>query len=298
MSRIINIIIIALLLPLVSMAQSPEWLQDVERTAQNPQIHKQDIVNRLDGPDRNNIIKSALRTPYVRPEYKVYDYTGVLSDDDADQIRTRINAMIKESQLDAAVVFISEPSWSDFDNENFNKDFYDYNDFGCGSMHDGVCFVINIATHRFAIFDTGEPTTYRVAGKNLSKYETEILQPHFRRNDYAGGVVACISEFESDFIATRDYELNTPWWQRPEHLIGFGIALLIALGITAIRASRRCKIQKAVLATSYEVPNSFNLTVNRNTFVSTNTVKTYIPPSNSGGGSSSGTSHSGGSGGW
>lgn len=296
MTRIFNILIIAILLPLTTMAQ--DWLQDVERTAQNPQIHKQDIINRLDGPTRDNIIQHALRTPYVKPEYKVYDYSGEISPDDQENIRTRINAMIKENNLDAAVVFISEPTWSDFDNEDFNKDFYDYNDFGCGSGHDGICFVINLATHRFAIFDTGEPTTYRVAGKNLYKYETEILQPYFRRNDYAGGVVACLSEFENDFLTTRDYELNTPWWQRPEYLIGFAIALLIALGITWARSRRKCKIQKAVLATNYEVPNSFNLTINRDTFVSTHTTKQYIPPSSSGGGSSSGTSHSGGSGGW
>lgn len=294
MTRIINILIIAILLPLSTMAQ--DWLQDVERTAQNPQIHKQDILDRMaNNPDRRQIAtEAALRTPYVKPEYKVYDFAGVLSDADADNIRTRINAMIKENQLDAAVVFISEPTWYDFNNEEFCKDFYDYNDFGCGPLHDGICFVINIATHRFAIFDTGQPTQHSVAGRNLSKYETNILQPYFRRDDYAGGVVECISEFERDYL----YELYTPWWQRPEYWIGFGIALLIALGITAIRARRKCKIQKAVLATNYEVPNSFHLTIKRDTFVSTHTTKTYIPPSNSGGGSSSGTSHSGGSGGW
>ena len=49
MTRIFNILIIAILLPLTTMAQ--DWLQDVERTAQNPQIHKQDIINRLESTD-------------------------------------------------------------------------------------------------------------------------------------------------------------------------------------------------------------------------------------------------------
>jgi len=297
MTRIINIIILALLLPIVSTAQNPVWLQDVERTEQNLQIHKQDILDRMANDEyrRQEATKHALRTPYVKPEYKVYDYWGGISDADADKIRTRINAMIKENSLDAAVVFISESSWFDFDNEEFCKDFYDYNDFGCGPKHDGICFVINIATHRFAIFDTGNPSDFRVVGSNLYRYETEILQPYFRRDQYADGVVECISEFERDFI----YERDTPWWQRPEYWVGFGIAFLIALAITAIRARRKCKIQKAVLATNYEVPNSFKLTIKRDTFVSTHTTKQYIPPSSSsGGGSSSGTSHSGGSGGW
>lgn len=295
MTRIINILIIAILLPLSTMAQ--DWLQDVERTEQNLQIHKQDILDRMANDEyrRQEATQHALRTPYVKPEYKVYDFAGVLSDTDAENIRTRINAMIKENQLDAAVVFISESNWFDFDNEDFCKDFYDYNDFGCGPKHDGICFVINIATHRFAIFDTGQPTEYRVAGKNLTKYETNILQPHFRSDQYADGIVECISEFERDFL----YERDTPWWQRPEYWIAFGIALLLSFIIVMIRSRRKCKIQKAVLATNYEVPNSFKLTIKRDTFVSTHTTKQYIPPSSSGsGGSSSGTSHSGGSGGW
>jgi uncharacterized membrane protein YgcG len=295
MTRIINILIIAILLPLSTMAQ--DWLQDVERTEQNLQIHKQDIHDRMANDEyrRQEATQHALRTPYVKPEYKVYDFAGVLSDTDAENIRTRINAMIKENQLDAAVVFISESNWFDFDNEDFCKDFYDYNDFGCGPKHDGICFVINIATHRFAIFDTGQPTEYRVAGKNLTKYETNILQPHFRSDQYADGIVECISEFERDFL----YERDTPWWQRPEYWIAFGIALLLSFTIVMIRSRRKCKIQKAVLATNYEVPNSFKLTIKRDTFVSTHTTKQYIPPSSSSsGGSSSGTSHSGGSGGW
>ncbi|MBQ4407499.1 MAG: TPM domain-containing protein [Bacteroidales bacterium] len=295
MTRIINILIIAILLPLSTMAQ--EWLQDVERTEQNLQIHKQDILDRMANDEyrRQEATQHALRTPYVKPEYKVYDFAGVLSDTDAENIRTRINAMIKENQLDAAVVFISESNWFDFDNEDFCKDFYDYNDFGCGPKHDGICFVINLATRRFAIFDTGTPTQYSVVGSNLYKYETEILQPYFRNGDYAGGVVECISEFERDFL----YERDTPWWQRPEYWIAFGIALLLSFIIVMIRSRRKCKIQKAVLATNYEVPNSFKLTIKRDTFVSTHTTKQYIPPSSSSsGGSSSGTSHSGGSGGW
>ena len=293
MTRIIYTIIFALLLPLCTTAQ--DWLQDVERTAQNPQIHKQDILDRM--KHDANMLPYALRTPYVKPEYKVYDYAGIFSDEDIQTIRRRINAMVQETQLDAAVVFISESSWYDSDNEDFCKDFYDYNDFGCGDTHDGFCIVVNMATHRGAFYDTGLPADMRVASSNRSRYEREYLLPYFRNNDYAGGIVACLNAFENDFR----YERNTPGGARPISLIGIGIVLLLGLCITVIRARRKCKIKKALLATNYEVPNSFNLTIKRDTFVSTHTTKTYIPPSNSSGGSSrgsSGTSHSGGSFGW
>ncbi|MBQ5549486.1 MAG: hypothetical protein IIT32_00340, partial [Bacteroidales bacterium] len=69
MTRIINIIILALLLPIVSTAQNPVWLQDVERTEQNLQIHKQDILDRMANDEyrRQEATKHALRTPYVKP---------------------------------------------------------------------------------------------------------------------------------------------------------------------------------------------------------------------------------------
>ena len=171
-----------------------DWLQKEERTEQNPQIHKQDILQRL---PNDNIIQHALRTPYVKTEYKVYDYAETLSDEEEDAIRKRINTMIEESNLDAAVVFISESDWTDDDNEDFNKDFYDYNDFGVGNLHDGVCIVINMATRRFAIFDTGNPAQHNVAGTNFEKY-VKIIQPYFRNNNYSGGVMNFLKEFEKD----------------------------------------------------------------------------------------------------
>lgn len=175
-------------------AKNRDWLQKEERTEQNPQIHKQDILQCL---PNDNIIQHALRTPYVKTEYKVYDYADALSEEEEDAIRKRINTMIEESNLDAAVVFISESDWTDDDNEDFIKDFYDYNDFGVGNLHDGVCIVINMATRRFAIFDTGNPTQHKIAGTNLEKY-AKIIQPYFRNNNYSGGVMNFLKEFEKD----------------------------------------------------------------------------------------------------
>lgn len=296
MTRILYVIILSLLAPIVAIAQErPEWLQEVERTAENPQIHSKDILEQL--PD-DNIIQHALRTPYVKPEYKVYDYAGILSESSTAAIRNKVLNMIMSSGLDAAVIFLNEPSWNDSDNEQFNMDFYDYNDFGCGDSHDGVCISINMATRRFAIFDTGLPETFGIAGKNFISYN-EIIKPYFRSENYADGVVAFLEQFEADFI----YERDTPWWCRAGYWVGFVVALLLALIITAIRSLRSCKIEKATLATNYEIPNSFRLTVKKDTLISTNTTKVYSPPQSSSGGGghhsgSSGRSHSGGSGGW
>jgi len=193
MTRFLTIMIFALLLPMSAMSQE-EWLQPEERTADNPQIHKQDILDRL--PD-DDIIAHALRTPYVKPEYKVYDFCGTLTEEGVESIRSCATAMMEKSNLDAAIVFVSEDSWEYDDNEQFIMDFYDYNDFGCGEKHDGICVIVNMATHRFAIFDTGTPAQYNIAGSNLDNYIT-ILQPYFRSNNYSGGIVALLNQFEED----------------------------------------------------------------------------------------------------
>ena len=134
MTRFLSIILLALLLPISAMSQV-EWLQPEERTADNPQIHKQDILDRL--PD-DKIIAHALRTPYVKPEYKVYDFCGTLTAAGFDSIYIRAINMKIASDVDAAIVFISEDTWDDYDNEQFIWDFYDYNDFGCGKNYDGI----------------------------------------------------------------------------------------------------------------------------------------------------------------
>lgn len=194
MTRFLSIILLALLLPISAMSQV-EWLQPEERTADNPQIHKQDILDRL--PD-DDIIAHALRTPYVKPEYKVYDFCGTLTAEGCDDIYIRAINMKTASDVDAAIVFISEDTWDDYDNEQFIWDFYDYNDFGCGKNHDGICVIVNMATHRFAIFDTGTPTQYNLVGSNLDKY-IALLQPYFRANNYSGGIVALLTQFEEDW---------------------------------------------------------------------------------------------------
>lgn len=286
-----------LLLSIGAMAQDTkisDFMQPVERTESNPQIHKRDIQSRL---PNQNIINHALRTPYVKPECKVYDFAGILSASDVQSIRSRVLSLVDKSQLDAAVLIFSDNTWTDSDNETLCMDFYDYNDFGVGDTHDGVCMVINMATHRFAIFDTGKPKSHNICGSHLSQY-ISIIQPYFRSSDYAGGINAFLDKFENDFISAEEYA-QLPYYKTTEFMVLMGIAVIISLIITSVKAMRTCKIEKAQMATNYERPNSFNLTVDRTTFVSTHTTKVYIPPSNSSSSSgSSGTSHSGGSGGW
>lgn len=293
MTRILNIIILIMLLPFSSMAQ--HWLQSENRTAQNPQIHKEVILSQL---PNDNIIRKALNTPYVDTDYKVYDMANTFSDQQLSKIEKVAKSILKRSNIDIAIVIISEPNWTDDDNENFCMDFYDYNDFGVGDKYDGVCMVVNMATRRFAIYDCGEPQDMSVAGDYLSNYN-ELIGPYFRSQQYAEGLIAFLNQYERDYL----YELNTPWWKRPIFLLCVLGGIILSLITTSIRATRSCKIQKAVTATNYERPNSFKLTINRDTFISTNTVKTYDPPQKSSGGGghrigSSGISHSGGSGGW
>lgn len=292
MTRIINIIILVILLPFSTMAQ--HWLQSEKRTAQNPQIHKEVILSQL---PNDNIIRNALNTPYVDTDYKVYDMSNTFSDRQLSKIESVAKDILKRSNIDIAIAFISEPNWTDNDNENYCMNFYDYNDFGVGDKYDGLCMVVNMATHRYAIFDCGEPQDLSVAGNNLGKYQ-ELIAPYFRRDQYAEGIIEFLNQYEKDYI----YELNTPWWQRPFFLLCLLGGIILSLIVTSMRATRKCKIQKAITATNYERPNSFRVTINRDTFISTHTTKAYDPPHKSSGGGhrsgSSGISHSGGSGGW
>lgn len=180
------------MLAISAMAQ--DFLKPEQRTSSHPGVSKADILERMAFDDR--ILQHALQTPYVDPSWKVYDFTNQIPASDIEMIRSRCLDFVDENDCDIAVVFIDQPTWDDKRNEDFNMDFYDYNDFGVGAGHDGVCLVINLPTHRFAIFDTGNPCDRGLAANNLYRLE-EAMKPYFRNNSFGQGVVAFVDKYES-----------------------------------------------------------------------------------------------------
>gem|GEM_PF-1672337 len=265
-----------------------------QRTEQNPLVFKSFLQGKLTAEQ----LRLALETPYVDTAVKVYDAAGLLTDSEISKLQSRIHQFIDKYNVDMVVVTINhnnkQASNGNIATENFAMDFYEYNDFGKGLQakegYDGAILVIDMENRKFSMLDVGQPhDKYHVAEYNYQSY-IEKMAPDLTAKNYYNAISTFIDSYEYDY----EYEITFPWWKCSIFSLILGLILLM------VERGKYKNIRKATSAANYIKEGSFRLTVNKDTFVSTHTTKTYDPPQKSSGGgshgSSSGRSFGGGSG--
>lgn len=265
-----------------------------QRTEQNPLVFKSFLQGQL----TQTQLQLALETPYVDTAVKVYDAANLLTDSEISKLQKRIHQFIDKHNVDMVVVTINhnnkQAGNGNIATENFAMDFYEYNDFGKGAMsregYDGAILVIDMENRKFSMLDVGQPhDKYHVAEYNYQSY-IEKMAPDLTAKNYYYAISTFIDSYEYDY----EYEITFPWWKCSIFSLILGLILLM------VERGKYKNIRKATSAANYIKEGSFRLTVNKDTFVSTHTTKTYDPPQKSSGGgshgSSSGRSFGGGSG--
>lgn len=265
-----------------------------QRTEQNPLVFKSFLQGKLTAEQ----LRLALETPYVDTAVKVYDAAGLLTDSEISKLQSRIHQFIDKYNVDMVVVTINhnnkQAGNGNIATENFAMDFYEYNDFGKGLQtkegYDGAILVIDMENRKFSMLDVGQPhDKYHVAEYNYQSY-IEQMAPDLTNKNYYNAINTFINAYESDY----EYEITFPWWKCSIFSLILGFILLM------VEKRKYKNIRKATSAANYVKEGSFRLTVNKDTFVSTHTTKTYDPPQKSSGGGShggsSGRSFGGGSG--
>ena len=265
-----------------------------QRTEQNPLVFKSFLQGKLTAEQ----LRLALETPYVDTAVKVYDAAGLLTDSEISKLQSRIHQFIDKYNVDMVVVTINhnnkQAGNGNIATENFAMDFYEYNDFGKGLQtkegYDGAILVIDMENRKFSMLDVGQPhDKYHVAEYNYQSY-IEKMAPDLTNKNYYNAINTFINAYESDY----EYEITFPWWKCSIFSLILGFILL------SVEKRKYKNIRTATSAANYVKEGSFRLTVNKDTFISTHTTKTYDPPQKSSGGGShggsSGRSFGGGSG--
>lgn len=231
---------------------------------------------------------------------KVYDFAGVLTLEEKEALKEKIDNYIETYNMDMAVVTVRYHNYSN--TMKYADAFYDTNGFGIGDKRDGMVCVIDFSTGHddFWISTTGEAIRMYDDAR-IDKILDAMDVVYYRdKTDYYNMFVSYIDK--SSYYASlgipksnenvRIDENGKPYEIKPFPWLKIGLASVITSGIIVIVLILRNKmVHKAKNADEYIDKNSIHITNRVDQFVTTNTTRVRVSSSSSGGGGG----HAGGS---
>ncbi|MBR3210737.1 MAG: TPM domain-containing protein [Bacilli bacterium] len=250
---------------------------------------------------------NVLNAPCVDASEKIYDFSGVLSEEDYDQLKKQLEEYTKETKMDAVIIIADIPYSNDGENEDYAADFYDYNDFGIDfDKYSGTLFLRNTyeADPYYDIYTFGNAQLY---------YDYDRLQvildgvyDEIHNGEYLEGFTKYIGYLNSYYkkgVGLKNYTVDENGFLHKEYVYPFAIVFIISCVITLvimlILVKKNKMVMKATKAEAYLDQSSIQITNKQDQFLSTHTTKYTTSSSSGGGGShmgSSGGGHSSGGG--
>lgn len=235
-----------------------------------------------------------LNTPAVDASEKVYDFADLFTTTEETDLYNQISDYIATHNLDLAVVTIDDNN--KLSPQEYADDFYDYNDFGINSTHDGVLFLIDMDNREIYMSTTGNAiemyNDYRIDSV------LDVVYQYMTDADYYEGVteyIEVIGDYAKEGLPTSTGNNQS---LTEVILISLGVGFVATLIIMFILIRKNRLVRKATTAKEYL--NKESVVVNNvgEVFLGSNTVKHKIERSSSSGSSthsgSSGRSHGGG----
>ena len=235
--------------------------------------------------NKNNI----LTTPAIDATEKVYDFADLFTDEEEQQLYTKITNYINEYNLDLAVVTIDENNKTP---REYADDFYDYNDF---NQQGGILFLIDMDNRKIYMSTTGQAikmyNDYRI-NTVLDEVYTYMSDEEYYEG--TSNYIDKISDYAKKGVPTSNNEEKS---LTSSIFMSLLIGLIGTAIIMAILIFKNKMVRKATTAREYLNKNSIKIQNMGEILISSNTTKHEIDHSSSGSSThtgSSGSSHGGG----
>lgn len=255
--------------------------------------------------DVKSKLKYILNTKAVDASEKVYDFADLLTDEEEQELKLRIDKFIEDTNMDMVIVTDSFSYSYDKKNEEYADDFYDYNDFGLGfEYNSGVLLLRNAnpADPYYHMSTTGSAQLY--LSDSRIDYILDTIYYDIHSGYYLSGFTKFIDltenyineglpETASNYYLDENgnmHRLKGKYYPP----IGLGLILgLISAGITiAIMVAKNKMVKKATRAEEYLDKGTVDITTREDRFLRTHTTSYRISSSSGGGGGHSGGGHS------
>ncbi len=247
----------------------------------------------------NRNINNVKTTPCVNAQEKIYDFSGVLTDDEYDKLKQEIDEYIKETKMDLVIVIDDIPYSNDKMNETYAADFYDYNDFGIRfQRYSGTLLLRNTYEQDpyYDIYTFGDAQLFY--DYNRLQVILDGIYDDLHSGNYYNGFhehIEYLDRYYKQGKALNNYKVDENGYLYKVYTYPFVIIFVISTIVTAIVMSILVKRNKMVLkateASEYLNKASTRITNREDRFISTHTTS-YTTSSSSGGGGGGGSHHS------
>lgn len=254
-------------------------------------------------------LDNVLNTYAVNASEKIYDFSDIITNEEEKEIKKLIDEYIKKYHKEIIIVTDNLRYMSDYENEQFVADFFDYNDFGMDYNNSGVVLFRNTYVNDpyYNIYSFGDAQLYM----SYERVEATLdhIYDYLHSKKYAEGFTKFVNDVGlyyregipktmKNYKVTKDGYLKrkyvVPWFQT------IGISLVVTVLIMFILIKKNIMVVKATKASQYMNHGQSKITNKKDVFLTTSTRTYTINTSSegsSGGGYSSSSSSRGSSGG-
>ena len=251
------------------------------------------------------LLVSAFPSLAAAHDPRLVDDANLLTSEEQSDLEQKLDTISEELQFE--VVIVTTNTLGGKTPTAYAQDYYDYNNYGYGSNHDGILLLISMEDRDWEIVTTGYGiTAFTDAGQ---RWIMDRVLDDLSNGDYAWAFDTFADQCEKYVTEARTnepYDVNHEPKEPLSVLWIFGaFGAIIALIVTMSFKSQLTSVKLQAAAQNYVVPGSLVVANRREMFLYRNVTRVRKPEpqesSGGGGGSSvstgsSGTSH-GGSGG-
>ena len=254
--------------------------------------------------DINSKLTHIMNTKKVDASEKIYDFSDILTDEEEQQLKVKIDQFIQDNNMDMVIVTDSFAYSYDRKNEEYADDFYDYNDFGLNIEHySGILLLRNTyqADPYYHMSTSGDAQLY-FSDYRINRILDDIYDDIHSGNYYEGFskwisysdnyVKQGLPSTASNYYLDDNGNMHRV---KPKYYPPIGIALLAGLAVAGtiigIMIAKNKMVKIARQAGEYLDKNSINITKREDTYLRSHTTS-YTISSSSGGGGHHGGGHS------
>ncbi len=228
-------------------------------------------------------INNVLNTYAVNASEKIYDFSDILTEGEEKKLKKIIDEFVIKYKTDVIILTENLSYMSDYENESFATDFYDYNDFGIDYNNSGILLFRNTYVNDpyYNMYVFGEAQLYMSSDRIEATLDN--IYDYLHKKNYLAGFTKYVNDLNLYYRqgipkTMENYKITESGYLKRKFIVPWfeliSSALIVTTIIMYVLIKKNQMITKATKANRYINRTKSKLTNERDVFLSTST-RTY-----------------------